>query len=1180
LVSRVLSAAEVMALECASCGVRNDASQKFCGECGERLLVACPGCGTLATSPAKFCGECGTGLRDDVARPVRTSSPTSGTAARTAEEVTERKLVSVLFVDLVGSTSYAENHDAEDVRAMLGRYFEEASDAVEQHGGVVEKFIGDAVMAVWGTPVAHEDDAERAVRSALDVVDRVQSLGIELGVPLRARAGVLTGEAVATVGAFDQNLVAGDLVNTASRLQSAAKPGTVLVGDRTQRAAGNAILFTRVDDLSVKGKAEPLPAWRVDRVVGQRGGSGRGSTPEPPFVGRDEELRLAKELVQSTSREGRPKLLTLIGVGGIGKSRLVWELRKYIDGLMDVTYWHQGRCPAYGDGVSFWALSEMVRSRAGIADTDSDDEARQRLAACLEDYVSDADERRWIAPRIGHLLGLDPAPPGDREELFGAWRRFFERVAERGGVLLVFEDLHWADAGLLDFIESLLEWSRSSPILVMALARPELAERRPNWGAGVRYSTTIHVDRLPDDAIRTMVTGYVDGLPEDGLTRLVQRTEGVPLYAVETVRMLADRGVLEQLGERYHARGELGGELEIPETLHALVAARLDGLPDAERSLVQDAAVAGHSFTPDTLTAVSGRSNDELEPLLRSLMRKEVLEKDIDPRSPERGQYQFVQSVIQEVAYSTLSKGARRAKHLNCAEYLSQLGDDDLVGVVANHYLEAFLAEPAANDAEEVGGRARTWLGLAADRAFSLGSPEQALGFVLRAQPLATSPADRAALLATAATAAGNSGDFVAATAYLREASDAYRADDDVAGEARLLAKITYDVNSGNSADRDWVTHRRNDLEARLRDTQSSERALLLAALSMEAAMRGQSAEALASSELALALADKLQDDSVLVRAAQARAWALQNDQRHWEAARLLDGILVIARKNGSALETTQAMLSIAIFMAEDDPRGSVEVWLEAIEIARRSGIRPMQALLLANAAELAAGLGDWDLAESMLAEADGIGTSSLTSDKDELQLTRIMILAARGDRSEAARLTADVGGRIADDYRVPLRAWFRRIEAYQLHLANELDAAFAAAWTAVEQEPSGMNAPMGLWVGIQIAIGLHDADRVSRLLELSAGLRGRWIAAVRTTALAAIAAMGGDVAGAAERFADALRQWEVLDLPLDHAITAIAACEVLPVELRPSSDVVRAREFLASVQGIAHLRLLEAASN
>ena len=278
---------------------------------------------------------------------------------------TERRVVSVLFVDLVGFTTFSEGRDAEDVRAMLTHYFDAASDAVQRHGGTVEKFIGDAVMAVWGTPVAHEDDAERAVRSALEIVDRVEALGASLALNLKARAGVLTGEAVAVLDAVDQGFVTGDLVNTASRLQSAAAPGTVLVGERTYRSVAESIACVPVEPLSLKGKAEQVPAWQALRVISEMGGSNRGAAPEPPFGGRDEELRLAKELLHATGREGRPRLLHITGVAGIGKSRLVWELQKYVDGLTETFFWHQGRCPSYGEGVDvLGACGDGPRTRA------------------------------------------------------------------------------------------------------------------------------------------------------------------------------------------------------------------------------------------------------------------------------------------------------------------------------------------------------------------------------------------------------------------------------------------------------------------------------------------------------------------------------------------------------------------------------------------------------------------------------------------------------------------------------------------------------------------------------------------------------------------------------------------------------------------------------------------------
>ena len=422
-------------------------------------------------------------------------------------------MVTILFADLVGFTSLAEDRDPETVRELLTRYFEVAADVIGRYGGTVEKFIGDAVMAVWGAPTAHEDDAERAVRAGLELIEAVRGLAIA-GRPLEVRAGILTGEAAVTLGAVGQGMVAGDLVNTASRLQSVAPPGTVLVGESTYRATSEAIAFEPAGDQLLKGKTSPVPAWRAIRVVGMIGGAGRSDVLEPPFVGREAELRLVKEMLHAATRERRLRLVSVIGQPGIGKSRLAWEFHKYIDGISESIYWHQGRSPAYGEGITFWALGEMVRKRAGLIETDDAATTRARIAEALVEYVSDEGERRWIEPRLLQLLGVDEGSGGDRDELFAAWRTFFERVSEQGTVVLVFEDLQWADTGLLDFIDHLVEWSRGRPILVMTLARPELLERRPAWGAGRRNFVSLSLEPLTRDDMAKLLDGLVPGLPD------------------------------------------------------------------------------------------------------------------------------------------------------------------------------------------------------------------------------------------------------------------------------------------------------------------------------------------------------------------------------------------------------------------------------------------------------------------------------------------------------------------------------------------------------------------------------------------------------------------------------------------------------------------------------------------
>ena len=619
----------------------------------------------------------------------------------------ERRLVSVLFADLVGFTAIADDRDPEAVRELLTRYFDLCREVIGRYGGSVEKFIGDAVMAVWGAPVAREDDAERAVRAALDLVDVVRGLRLgDAGLVVQARAGVQTGEAAVTLGAVGQGMVAGDLVNTASRLQSVAPPGGVLVGEATYQATANAIAYVPAGEQLLKGKVTPVPAWHAQRIVAQVGGVGRSEGLEPPFVGRDEQLRLLKDTLHATGREGRLRFVSVTGQAGTGKSRLAWEFLKYIDGLVERVHWHQGRSPAYGEGITFWALGEMVRKRAGLAESDDPATTRAKIAVALDEYVTDEAERRWIEPKLLGLLGLEEVRTLEREELFAAWRTFFERVSSKATTVLVFEDIHWADQGLLDFIDHIAEWSVGHPILLLTLARPDFLQRHRDWGAGRRNFVALSLDPLPDGAMDDLLSGLVPGLPDSARQAILARAEGVPLYAVETVRKLLLDGRIELREGAYVPLGDLT-HLDMPETLQALIAARLDALGAEQRALLQDAAILGQTFTVASLAAVEGSQPEQLEPQLRELVRQDVLVQNRDPRSPERGQYGFVQALIREVAYGMLARRDRRSRHLAAARYFESLGDDELAGVLATHYLDAYRASDEGPEAEAVAAQAR-----------------------------------------------------------------------------------------------------------------------------------------------------------------------------------------------------------------------------------------------------------------------------------------------------------------------------------------------------------------------------------------------------------------------------------------------------------------------------------------
>jgi class 3 adenylate cyclase len=758
---------------CAQCGFENAPGRKFCGGCGSPLALTCATCGAANEPGTRFCGECGSALTADA--PAAAPSPAA-----------ERRLVSVLFADLVGFTPLSESRDPEEVRELLSRYFDRCRKLIEIYGGTVEKFIGDAVMAVWGTPVAQEDDAERAVRTALDLVAAVAALGEEIGADLKARAGVLTGEAAVTLNASSEGMVAGDLVNTAARIQSAAEPGTVLVGEATKRASDAAIAYEEAGSFELKGKAEPLPLYRAVRIMSVRGGALRAGELEPPFVGRLRELNLVKELFHATAEDRKAHLVSLVGIGGIGKSRLAWEFEKYLDGVADTAYWHRGRCLAYGDGVAYWALAEMVRMRALISEEDSADDALAKLAAMLEEWLPEPDERAWVEPRLQQLLCLCDPEPDERQNLFSAWRLFFERLAARGPVVLVFEDLQWADGSLLDFVDHLLDWSRAHPIFVLALARPEIAEKRPGFGAG---GTTLSLEPLSERAMGELLDGFVPGLPDDLRAQILERAEGVPLYAVETVRMLLDRGLLARDGEVYRPTGPIEA-LDVPETLHALIAARIDGLSSEERSLLQDAAVLGKSFTKPGLAALGSLEDTTLDRVLTSLVRKEVLSVQADPRSPERGQYAFVQDLLKRIAYDTLSRPERKARHLAAAAHLERTAaavEGELVEVIAAHYLDAYEAAPDADDAPALRAKAGEHLALAGERAASLAASEEAQRYFAKAAALAEDDLVRASLFERAGMAAFGGARWATTAELLDQAITLYN----TAGATHQTARVT-----------------------------------------------------------------------------------------------------------------------------------------------------------------------------------------------------------------------------------------------------------------------------------------------------------------------------------------------------------------------------------------------------
>src|SRR5437763_985643 len=632
-------------------------------------MVTCPSCGQENPEGFRLCGMCGAALTP---------------AAASARE--ERKVVTILFTDLVGPTARAEGLDPEDVRATLSAYYAQLRAELERHGGTVEKFIGDAVMAIFGAPVSHEDDPERAVRAALAIRDSI-------GEELQIRTAVNTGVALVALGARaveGEGMVSGDVVNTAARLQSAAPVNGILVGEGTYRATRHAIEYRDAPSVEAKGKSEPVKVWEAV-AARSRFGSDVEQKLRTPLVGRARERSMLADAFQRARTEQSAQLVTLVGVPGIGKSRLVAELFQITDADEEIISWRQGRSLPYGERASFWALGEIVKAHAGILESDDTATAEEKLVAMVETLGEDEQERDWLARHARPLLGLETATPADRDEAFAAWRRLLEAAAEKRPLVLVFEDLHWADDGLLDFVDHLADWATTVPLLIVGTARPELLDRRPGWGGGKRNAYTLSIGALSDDETAQLLARLLDRavLDADAQQAVLRRAEGNPLYAEEYARMLAEHG---------------GGDLQLPETVQGLIAARIDGLAPDEKALLQDASVIGKVFWPGALPGADDR-------MMHALERKEFIRRDRRSSIAGETQYAFLHALVRDVAYGQIPRAERAGKHRRAAEWIASLAGDraeDHAEMIAHHYREALaLAEAAGLDGSSLRGPAR-----------------------------------------------------------------------------------------------------------------------------------------------------------------------------------------------------------------------------------------------------------------------------------------------------------------------------------------------------------------------------------------------------------------------------------------------------------------------------------------
>jgi class 3 adenylate cyclase/tetratricopeptide (TPR) repeat protein len=1015
----------------------------------------------------------------------------------------ERKVVTVLFADLVGFTSRAETLDPEDVEAILGPYHERLRDELEAHGGTVEKFIGDAVMALFGAPVAHEDDPERAVRAALAIRAAAAESGFEV------RIAVNTGEALVAIDAdprAGEGMAAGDVINTAARLQAAAPVNGVLVGETTYRATRDVIDYRTAEPVHAKGKSEPVAAWTAVEArspfgvdVRQHGGA--------PLVGRERELQLLLAAFERATEERSPQLVTVVGVPGMGKSRLVWELFQALDGRPELVRWRQGRCLPYG-GLAFWALAEIVKSHARILEDDDADATAAKLAQAVDDVVP-VEERAWVESHLRALVGLEGEQPRDRVEAFTAWRRLLEEIAEREPLVLVFEDLHWADDALLDFVDHLVDWAGGVPILVVCSARPELLDRRPGWGGGKLNALVLALSPLQDDETASLLAAVLERsvLPAETQAALLERAGGNPLYAEQFARLYRESGRTEAL----------------PEGIQGIVAARLDGLSRAEKALLQDAAVHGKVFWAGAL------GGGEVAALLHGLERKDFVRRERRAAVGGEAEYAFRHILVRDVAYAQIPRAERAEKHEGAARWIELLGrPEDHAELVAHHYATALeLAGAAGVATAELAARARRALREAGDRALALSAFGPAAGHYARALELW--PADdpeRALVLFGLGRARAWAGD--AAVEELREAASALVAAErpDLAAEAECFVadRLWYGGDSTGAAEQ---LTRALALVEPLPDSRS--KAWVLSQASRLAMLAGRHEESLAYGRRALELAERLELPEIRVHTL-ASVGGARNAIGDLGGLADLEQSAALARElNSPELARSLNNLAAGLYVA-GRMRESEEVGTASVAAATRFGLGLIGRFTRASETFDLYRKGRWDEAlteaEELLEEAVSMGLYGV---ERQLLLTRSLVRLGRGDIAGADADTArmlDLARRAGDPIallptlavRVRFLVESDRPEEAR-HLADEQLAALATLSVAF---PAGtVSAFVARCAGV---------DAFLDVLARSSTWRTPWLEAIEEL-------LRGDPARAVERYA-------ALEAPVDEAFASVEAAK------------------------------------
>ena len=940
-------------------------------------MVVCPSCGEENPERARYCLACGSSL------------------AEHAHPGEERKVVSVLFVDLVGFTDRSDRADPEDVRATLRPYHERVKADIERFGGTVEKFIGDAVMAVFGAPVAHEDDAERAVRSGLRILETIDELRAE-GLELSVRAAVTTGEAVVALGARPERgegIVTGDVVNTAARLQSAAPVGSVIVDESTMRSTESVVTFEPLEPVTAKGKGDPISVWRATHAR-SRVGEPEGAA-QTPFVGREHERTLLLETFLRAERESSVQVVTVVGEPGIGKSHLVTELRTALDERPDLVTWRHGRCLPYGEGITFWALGEVVKAEAGILESDDQIETAAKLDACVSALVDDESEREWFTARLSALAGVNAEGGAiGRDEAFTAWRRFLEAIGARRPFVFVVEDIHWADEALLDFLEHVLDWGASVPLLVISTARPELYDKRPGWSGGKRNATTISLSPLTGDETARLLHGLLERalLSAETQASLLERAGGNPLYTEQFARMLAERGD--------------GAELQLPETVQSLIAARLDTLSPELKSLLQDASVLGRTFWTGAVAALGSRERGDVLAGLGELVRREFIRPIRVSSIRSEEEFSIWHALVRDVAYQQIPRVPRAQKHLAAAAWIEQSAQErvaDHAEILAHHYEQAHELRRAAGEDRDPALESNLvrFLILAGDRAMNLdmGAAEASYR---RALALSAETPARGAAIARLADALNEQGRLPEAEHAYGEAIDALRP----AGDERATAMAMLGLARALWRHGQTARNRQLVFEALpiLERTRDSDLVFAYGRAAAAEALGGRSAEAIAWADKGIELAGELGVENV-VRHLQMRGIG-RVDVGDPGGLDDLREALDLSLRLGLGIETGTSYLNLGETVAQfEDLFSSSELLDASLEFARRRGLTHHEMWTRGARLWLLYERGDWD---SLVEEADEVLRWDESQGRTQIEVNVLLYLAPvfaqRGDVAEAER--------------------------------------------------------------------------------------------------------------------------------------------------------------------------------